>query len=140
MFAIFGLGPAEFVVLGVMCMGVTAGLVVLIVVLNAQSNRDTEHGTTRARHDVRLGVPTDTGSGLVRIVESDPDLAAVVEAWPRLPGHVRSAIRALVHGKSVAPITPEEVPAPAAPPSVETGIRPSTAAPDQPLGGSEEIR
>jgi hypothetical protein len=139
MFAIFGLGPSEMIV-GVLCMGVLAGVVILVVVLTTQNNRDRERSFRPARAGTRLGVPVDEHAGMIRVVESDPELIAVVEAWPRLPGHVRSAIRELVRGSPDARTVPEREPPRDVPPIVETGIRPTTPAPDQPLGGSAEVR
>jgi hypothetical protein len=36
-------------------------------------------------------------SCLPKAAENDPDLLAVIEAWPALPEHVRAAVLALVH-------------------------------------------
>jgi len=34
--------------------------------------------------------------------ESDPDLASVVEAWPKLPEHIKSAITTMVESSKGA--------------------------------------
>jgi hypothetical protein len=81
MFVIFGLDPSEMIV-GFLCMGVLAGVVILVVVLTTHNNCDGERSFPPAPEGTRLGVPVDEHSGLVRVVESDPELIAVVEAWP----------------------------------------------------------
>jgi len=42
-------------------------------------------------------IPPESGApGGALLPEMDPDLARVVEAWPRLPAHVRRAVLAMV--------------------------------------------
>jgi hypothetical protein len=39
-----------------------------------------------------------TGKGSHGGAAEDPDLARVIEAWPRLPAHIRAAVLALLEG------------------------------------------
>jgi hypothetical protein len=58
-------------------------------------NRGTESISTMCHKNLRNQVPSLTAQGQ-RAASNDPDLAAVIEAWNRLPAAIRAGILAMV--------------------------------------------
>jgi hypothetical protein len=60
------------------------------------SNQALDCHNSASRHELAATAERVLPSGLPKSVETDPDLQAVVEAWPTLPEHIRAAVLALV--------------------------------------------
>jgi len=52
--------------------------------------------TERTKSGTHDAPPQTESPALAQIIQSSPDLATLIEPWPKLPEHIRQAVLALV--------------------------------------------
>jgi len=57
-----------------------------------QSHDNSERFKTVSQHQL--------GANMVRVNGDDPDLEELIQSWPRLPEHIKEAIKALIQGQN----------------------------------------
>jgi len=55
-----------------------------------------KNGKSLKNQELTENPENDLACFLALLAEKDPDLAQVVSVWPELPGHIKTAIKALV--------------------------------------------